>query len=114
MSDQTNISIPAPTTLARYGGTVADWERLLREQDYCCGVCKRVPNPSKRDGKVRLVIDHEHVRGWKKMPPEQRWQYVRGLTCWFCNATYLGRGLTLAIARGVVAYLERYEERRPA
>jgi hypothetical protein len=61
-----------------------------------------------------MVIDHEHVRGWKKMPPEQRKLYVRGLTCWYCNSTYLGRGLTVAKAEGVVRYLKAYAARRPA
>lgn len=106
------IELPTPATLAKYGGTPEKWQALLEEQGGVCGVCGKVPSPSKRDGKIRLVIDHEHVRGWKKMPAEQRWTYVRGLVCWFDNHYYLGRGLTLAKARGVVRFLERYEERR--
>ena len=89
MREQTHITIPSPATLAKYGLDVGTWERMLRDQGYCCGVCGRVPNPSKRDGKVRLVIDHEHVRGWKAMPPERRVLYVRGLTCWKCNTDVL-------------------------
>lgn len=113
MTETTVISTPAPTTLAKYGGTVELWAALLASQGGVCGVCGKVPSPSKRDGKVRMVMDHEHVRGWKKMPPEQRWLYVRGLTCWFCNSTYLGRGMTVEKAEGVVRYLKRYMERRP-
>jgi hypothetical protein len=114
VSTETTIDQPSPATLAKYGGTPEAWAELLASQGGTCGVCGRIPNPSKKDGKRRLVIDHEHVRGWKAMPPEQRWQYVRGLTCWWCNHAYLGRGITVAIAEGVVAYLRRYHERRPA
>lgn len=110
----TDISEPTKATLAKYGGTPELWRELLDAQGGTCGVCERIPNPSKRDGKRRFVIDHEHIRGWKKLPPAERWQYVRGLVCWWCNTTYLGRGITVAIAKGVVRYLERYAERRPA
>lgn len=106
------IALPTPATLKKYGGTPEKWQALLDEQGGVCGVCGRVPSPSKKDGKIRLVIDHEHVRGWGKMPPELRWSFVRGLVCWFCNHYYLGRGLTLEKAKGVVLFLERYELRR--
>ena len=108
------IDQPSAATLAKYGGTPEKWRALLDSQGGVCGVCGKVPSPSSRDGKRRLVIDHEHVRGWKAMEPELRWQYVRGLTCWYCNHAYLGRGITVEKARGVVAYLETYAERRPA
>jgi hypothetical protein len=108
------VDPPTPQTLARYGLSVDEWRAMLDAQGGRCGVCGRVPKPNKNTGKIRLVIDHEHVRGWKRMPPERRKLYVRGLVCWFCNHYYLGRGITVAIARGVVAFLERYEARRPA
>jgi hypothetical protein len=109
-----HIAVPSPATLAKYGLSQEDWGALLIAQDGCCGVCGKVPSPSKRDGKRRLVIDHEHVRGWKAMPPEERKLYVRGLTCWYCNHAYLGRGITVEKAEGVVRYLRTYAERRPA
>ena len=108
------IAVPSPPTLKKYGLTEADFVGMLMEQGWQCGVCQKVPSPSKRDGKRRLVIDHEHVRGWKDMPPEQRKLYVRGLTCWFCNHSYLGRGITVEKAEGVVRYLKAYAERRPS
>jgi len=61
-----------------------------------------------------VVFDHEHTKGWKQMPPEERAEYVRGLTCWFDNHSYLGRGITIEKAQNVVAYLKRYAARRPA
>jgi hypothetical protein len=97
---------PTPGTLARYGLSLDEWRALLDAQGGVCGVCGMEPVQH------RLVIDHEHVRGWKIMPAHRRKLYVRGLTCWWCNKTYLGRGLTIAKAEGVVRYLKRYAERR--
>jgi len=91
-----------------------EWLALLDAQGGVCGVCGKLPNPSKKDGKIRMVTDHEHVRGWASLPPERRKLYVRGLTDWFCNAHYLGRGITVAKAEGVVRYLKAYADRRPA
>lgn len=104
---------PTDATLKKYGLSYGDWLALLATQDFKCGVCGKVPSQSKKDGKVRLVIDHEHVRGWKAMPPEERKLYVRGLTCWYCNHAYLGRGITVEKAEGVVRYLKAYAARRP-
>lgn len=42
------------------------------------------------------------------MPPGERVKYVRGLLCWRCNATYLGRGITIERSRNVTTYLERF------
>lgn len=109
-----DVSPPAPATLKRYGLPLEEWQAMLRSQGGVCAICGKVPKPNRKTGRVRFVIDHEHVRGWKAMPPERRKLYVRGITCWYCNATYLGRGITVDKARNVVAYLERYALRRPA
>ena len=108
-----SIESPSPATLKKYGLTQEDWQAMLARQGGVCGVCGTVPSPGKNTGKVRLVIEHEHVRGWKRMPPEERRLYVRGLTCWWCNSAYLGRGITIAKAEGVVRFLTAYEARRP-
>lgn len=108
------IAEPTATTLKKYGLTVATWFEHLDRQGGSCGVCREVPNPSKRDGKRRLVIEHEHVRGWKNMPDERRALYVRGLTCFRCNTQYLGRGISVQRAEYLVEYLRAYAERRPA
>lgn len=121
MTQLTTILAPTSQTLARYGfgcgpfalsdSPVDDWLELLDSQGGVCGVCGQVPTPNAETGKVRFVIDHEHVRGWKKMPPEQRRAYVRGLTCWWCNSTYLGRGVNVSRALGVARFLSRYERK---
>jgi hypothetical protein len=76
-------------------------------QNHACAVCKQEPT------KGRLCIDHEHVKKWKKMPPDERVKFVRGLLCYRCNTTFVGRGITVERSRGVTAYLEAYQLRRP-
>lgn len=107
------ILIPTKPTLRRYGLTLAEWLEHLADQDFSCAVCGRLPSVSPRYKGRRFVTDHEHVRNWTKMPDDRRKLYVRGLVCYWCNKTYLGRGITLDIACGVVLYLERYLDRRP-
>ena len=102
------ILIPSGATLKKYGLSEAEWKSILDAQSGVCFVCKLVPT------KGRLCIDHEHVKGWKKMPPEKRKLYVRGLLCWVCNHYYLGRGITISKAKNVVEFLERFAVRRPA
>lgn len=101
------VLVPSPATLAKYGLSRDEWTEIFKRQHGGCGVCGNVPESG------RLVIDHEHVRGWKVMPPEQRKLYVRGLTCWYCNHAYLGRGINIDKAQGVVDYLTAYAARRP-
>ena len=93
---------PKPKTLARYGLTLEAWRAILDRQGGVCAVCRRVPTSG------RLCVDHEHVKGWKKKPPEERAKAVRGLLCFFCNHYYVGRAITVAKSRNVTAYLERY------
>jgi hypothetical protein len=94
---------PTLSTLKKYGLSVEEWRVMADEQGEACYVCKQKPT------KGRLCIDHEHVKGWKKMPPHQRKIYVRGLLCFRCNTTFVGRGVTVERSRNVTAYLEHYE-----
>lgn len=95
------VNIPTAQTLKKYGLSASEWQQFLDAQDGACAICRKVP------GSGRLCIDHEHVRGWKKMPPEQRRTYVRGLLCWTCNLYLVGRGVTVNRLRAATAYLER-------
>lgn len=101
------ILTPKPATLKKYGLSEDEWKAILDRQASVCYVCKIEPT------KGRLCIDHEHAKGWKKMPPEQRKLYVRGLLCWTCNHYYLGRGITILKSKNVTEYLEAYQARRP-
>jgi Recombination endonuclease VII len=101
------IKVPSKATLAKYGLTAAEWGAILEGQGGVCPICEKVP------GTGRIVTDHEHAPGWKKMPPARRKLYVRGLCCWFCNHAYLGRGITVRKAENAVRYLKNFEARRP-
>lgn len=95
--------VPKEITLLKYGLTATEWNQILASQKGVCAVCKKLP-PS-----GRMCIDHEHVKGWKKMLPMDKRNYVRGLLCWTCNFNYCGRGITIQRAQNVVNYLTRYD-----
>jgi hypothetical protein len=100
------ISPPSKATLRKYGLSAGEWLRLAAANDYACPICLRRP-PA-----VNLVTDHEHLRGYAKMPDAERARAVRGTPCRYCNRMYLARGLTSERAERVVEYLRRYESRR--
>ena len=97
---------PTPATLKRYGLTAIEWLAILARQGNVCAICRKAPTTG------RWVTDHEHVRGWKLMPDHERKRFVRGVLCWFCNHTYVGRAITVTKAKNVVSYLEAYESRK--
>lgn len=110
---------PSGGTLRTYGLTVDDWLAMARRQGYACPICRQP------FGDRALVIDHEHVRGWRArkrklksgkvraskdqrvMTPAQRREYVRGILHAWCNG-YVRRWLTLERAESIVAYLKVY------
>jgi len=96
---------PSPPTLAKYGLSLAEWQVIADQQGGVCAVCRTLPASG------RLVIDHAHGAGWKKMPPELRKQHVRGLVCYLDNFKFLQRGMSIVRARSIATYLEAYEER---
>lgn len=58
-------------TLAQYGLTLADYDRMMAEQGGACSICG---SPLPGAGHKRLVVDHCHATG-----------RVRGLLCNPCN-----------------------------
>lgn len=104
-SSEYDIVVPTPATLRKYGLSVEDWQDILRSQGGACGACGKVPRTK------RFNIDHEHVRGFKAMKPQDRKRFVRGLLCWACNSFRLARGATVENLRGAADYLERYQKR---
>lgn len=101
------VKVTSDTTLAKYGLDRVAWLTILAEQGWQCPICETVPSTGK------YVVDHEHVRGWAKMPDETRALYVRGVTCWTCNRYLLARGISVETAQRVAKYLRRYSARRP-
>lgn len=104
---QRGVKLPSKATAARYGITVDEWLALLHNQGWMCPIC------TKHRG-VQWTTDHEHVRGWKSMPPEERRRYVRGILCRHCNWKVVHSRLTSAQARRIAEYIEAYEARRDA
>ncbi len=106
------INIPAAQTLQRYGLGRGGWTALVVTDVWVdvwkCPICRKTP-PS-----GRTVIDHDHVRGWKKMPPEERKRYVRGVVCVTCNHFILTRYGSPDKFRRAAHYLEDYQVRLAA
>ena len=97
---------PTKGTLHRYRLTEALWFQMVRRQAGLCPICS-LPLAGGR----KLVVDHAHVRGFKRMKPEERRKHVRGVLHSFCNR-YVRGWLTLPRARAIVAYLEGHEARK--
>jgi hypothetical protein len=100
------IRIPSKATLKKYGLSEQDWTDILRSQGNVCAVCHKEPSTG------RFVTDHYHVRGFKKMIPEEKRKYVRGILCTHCNRFYLAKGITIEKAKNIVKYLELHESRK--
>lgn len=98
------IKIPQKRTLARYGLTPEAWVLILKGQHWKCAVC------NKED--ALWNIDHQHIPGWKKMPPEERIVYVRGILCAYCNYRVVPSMLSASDAKRMAKYLAAYERRR--
>ena len=99
----TPVRTPSAATLQRYGLSLLEWQGILARQNGVCAVCKNVPDSG------TLHIDHEHALGWKKMPPDYRKTFVRGLLCYRCNTRFVSRGMTYEHSREVYKYLGAYQ-----
>ncbi len=100
------LKVPSAATLKKYGLNEAAWLELAASQGNVCAICKKEPSSG------RLNVDHEHVKGYKKMDALDRPKYIRGLLCYICNFRVLTRGMTLEKARNAVIYLENYALRK--
>lgn len=103
-ASERGIRIPVRKTLAIYGLDARLWLEMFQSQEWKCPVCLRSSS--------HWNIDHQHVIGWKRMPPEVRRTYVRGILCWLCNKDYAPSNMTSAEAFRLAKYLADYEERR--
>lgn len=102
------VKVPSEATLRKYGLTATTWLAILASQGNVCPICKKFPTTG------RFVTDHFHAKNYKKLPPEERAKFVRGVCCWWCNECYLGRGISVEKAQAVVDYLKDFEARRSA
>ena len=95
-------------TLNKYGLTEKEWQVLYDKYGGACHLCRKKYITAKRN----LHIDHEHVPGWKNLPPDERKKHIRGLTCYTCNRFRLTRGTTLETAKKMVTYFKNYEKKK--
>jgi Recombination endonuclease VII len=83
--------------LKKYDMTVDDYDRMLREQNGVCAICRRLETSTHRGKVRRLAIDHDHATG-----------RVRGLLCSSHN-NGLGRfSDDPALLRAAADYLEKH------
>ncbi len=100
---------PTLPTLRRYGLTLFDWAEILERQGWLCPICER------HASRVKLNIDHEHVLGWKRLPPELRRLHVRGVLCAHCNwRVMMDPTPPAGDLERLAAYVRDYEKRRAA
>lgn len=81
-------------TLAKYGLTEDEYERMRAEQGDCCAICKTT---DKRSPWGEWPIDHCHATG-----------VVRGLLCGSCNRALGLLADDPEIMRAAAAYVERH------
>lgn len=86
-----------------YGIEYEDYERLLKEQNHVCAICKKEETSLfwKTPGKIkRLSVDHDH-----------KTNKVRGLLCWKCNSV-LGRlEESSEWFQSMIEYLNKHKEK---
>lgn len=99
------MNLPRSATLKKYGLSEKEWIDLYLSQDGKCPICGRVLENG------RTVIEHQHIKGWTKLPPEEKKKYVRGITDWYCNYFFLAKGMTLEKSQNISDYLLRFEKR---
>lgn len=97
--------IPLKSTLDKYGLSESDWVELFKQQGEVCLICKKESKTG------RYVVDHAHIKGYKKLPPEQRKKYVRGILCWWDNKQIVGRGVTIEKLQNAITYLENFNNK---
>lgn len=84
----------------RYGITIADYDRMLENQNFQCKMCHRtldeVIKPTSSN--ARLCVDHNHTTG-----------KVRGLLCTLCNSMIAHARESIKILEAGIQYLQEEE-----
>ena len=76
---QTKNQIKAKYIWKNYGLYFNEYEALLKEG---CEICHRKTG--------RLCVDHIHIKEHKKLKPEEKGHYTRGILCFLCNVALRG------------------------
>lgn len=75
-----------------YGLTLADYDRMLKEQNYGCAICGSEDN----HGRLHFSIDHCHLTG-----------KVRGLLCNLCNVGIGNLKDSIDLLEHAIEYLKK-------
>lgn len=79
----------------RYGITLEDYERMVKEQNNSCAIC----GAEGGEGRKRLIVDHHHVTG-----------KIRQLLCQPCNAVLGMCFENTSTLQSAIQYLNRHNE----
>jgi hypothetical protein len=96
------MKTPSTATLKKYGLNAAQWNALPHQ---ACAICDRPFI------KLKGFIDHEHVKGFSKMPAAEKRRYVRGVLCYWCNRFRVAKNNYSSIM-AIKGYLEKYHGRQ--
>lgn len=99
------MKLPSKQTLRKYGLTEQEWLAQYNKYGGRCHCCLKLPKNATRN----LHVDHEHIKNWDKLLPEERKKFVRGLCCYRCNRFRLLNDTDRRVAKNMLRYLERYE-----
>ena len=97
--------IPSQKTLDKYGLSSDEWVEIFKSQGEVCKICKKESKTG------QYVTDHAHVKNYKKLHPEERKKYVRGILCWWDNKQIVGRGVTIEKLQNAITYLLEFEKK---
>ena len=96
---------PSKQTVKKYGLSLKEWNDIADSQNHVCFICNQLP-------KSRILcVDHVHVKKFKKMPPEEKKKWVRGLLCRYCNLRVASKAINLEKAKKLVVYLQAFEDK---
>lgn len=79
-----------------YGIILAEYERMMAEQDGVCAICKKKPEAMLGGAHKMLCVDHCHVTG-----------AVRGLLCSSCNKLLGDASDQIVILEAAISYLKK-------
>lgn len=83
--------------LKKYNLTPEKYQKLLKQQNGLCAICKQPELNKKRNGLVKnLTIDHNHKTG-----------EIRGLLCYHCNLVLGHIYDKISILKTMIEYLQK-------
>jgi hypothetical protein len=79
----------------KYGLSQEDYDKMLKDQNYCCDICKIHKDDYSKD----FAVDHCHDTG-----------KVRGLLCTNCNLGIGNAKHSIKILKSCIKYLEKHNK----